>query len=319
MLGFRMRAAVSVAAAAGLAVGPVGLPAASAAPTPINGLFAITPGACSGGTVTGSYFRMILPAGTTAGPFLANGDSACSDKTITPLSPGSAGGLRSGAYQPQPAAAFDAAGNALSGSVTRPVKFYGVGFATATNQVDPQTRQRAGTPVLYHSGGEVTGDLSAFGVTWNKQVFNQGAPKPGGGLPGKTSPVRGKYNPQTGDYAIEWTSQIVGGPFNNFTGLWRLTGRATATGAAAAPGQRGAAAPGAPGAPAVPGAPAAPGAPVTVTAAPPVVNNTITVAPTNRGFWQGTAGIATLLAIVALATALLTNADRLVRRYSAHD
>ncbi|GAB11304.1 hypothetical protein GOARA_067_00460 [Gordonia araii NBRC 100433] len=281
-------------AVVGALAGSGWIPAADAAPTRIDGLFAITPGSCSGGSVSGSYFRMILPEGNTSGPFLANGDSACSDKTITPLAPGSAGGLRSGGFQPQPAAAFDAAGNALSGSVTRPVKFYGVGFATATNQVDPQTRRSASVPVLYHNNGEVSGNLSAFGVTWNKQVFNQGSPKPGGGMPGKTSPVRGKYNPQTGDYAIEWTSQIVGGPFNNFTGLWRLTGRAAAT-AAAAPG-----APARPGAPAAPGAapgavgvPVAPGAPVTVTAAPPVVNS-ITVAPTDRSFWQSTGGIATL-------------------------
>ena len=25
-------------------------------------------------------------------------------------------------------------------------------------------------------------------------------------------------------YALDWSSQIVGGPFNNFTGTWRLTG-----------------------------------------------------------------------------------------------
>ncbi|QKT06512.1 hypothetical protein HUN08_04395 [Gordonia sp. X0973] len=222
------RAFAVVLAAGSVAVCAVWPAPASAAPTRIDGLFGIAAGSCAGGSVTGSYFRMILPAGTTAGPFLANGDSECSDKTITPLAPGTSGGLRSGGYQPQPAAAFDAAGNALSGSVTRPVKFYGVGFATATNQVDPQTRQPAGVPALYSDNGAISGDLSAFGVTWNKQVFNQGAPKPGGGLPGKTAPVHGQYNPQTGDYAIEWTSQIVGGPFNNFTGLWRLVVGATA-------------------------------------------------------------------------------------------
>ncbi|MFT4201288.1 MAG: hypothetical protein QM634_11205, partial [Gordonia sp. (in: high G+C Gram-positive bacteria)] len=234
---------------------------AVAAPTRIDGLFGITPGSCSGGQVTGSYFRMILPAGNTNGPFLANGDSTCSDKTITPLAPGTSGGLQSGGYQPQPANAFDAAGNALSGSVTRPVKFYGVGFATATNQVDPQTRQPASVPALYVDNGAVSGDLSAFGVTWNKQVFNQGSPKPGGGMPGKTSPVRGQYNAQTGDFTIEWTSQIVGGPFNNFTGLWRLTGRVAGAHAAPAAGAAGGRrAPGAaPGVPGVPGA-VAPGA-----------------------------------------------------------
>ncbi|MFT4202048.1 MAG: hypothetical protein QM634_15075, partial [Gordonia sp. (in: high G+C Gram-positive bacteria)] len=79
----------------------------------------------------------------------------------------------------------------------------------------------------------------------------------------------------------------------------------------------------APGVPGVPGAvapgavlPGAPAAPVTVTASPPVVNNSITVAPENRGFWRSTGGIATLLGIVALGSGVLTNADRLFRRYS---
>ena len=44
----------------------------------------------------------------------------------------------------------------------------------------------------------------------------------GGGLPGKTSRVTGTINGSS--YSITWTSQIVGGPFNNFTGLWHLTG-----------------------------------------------------------------------------------------------
>jgi len=288
---------------------------AHAAPSPINGLFGITAGACGGGSATGSYFRMILPAGNTSGPFLANGDSTCSDKTITPLSPGSGGGLRSGGYQPQPQNSWDAGGNATTGSVTAPLRFYGVGFATATSQVDPQTGQQTSTPQIYNNAGTLSGDLSAFGAFWNKQVFNQGAPKPGGAYSGKTSPVRGTYNAQTGDYVLEWTSQIVGGPFNNFTGLWHLTGKvagaqgAGAPAAAAAPGSN----PAAPAPGRTPGQPAA-GAPA-VAAQQPQVSNNITVRPVAQSSalsspWL-TGGV---VALVAVASALLTNADRLFRR-----
>lgn len=287
---------------------------AHAAPTPVDGLFGVTAGSCGGGSATGSYFRMILPAGNTSGPFLANGDSTCSDKTITPLSPGTGGGLRSGSYQPQPQNSWDAGGNATTGSVTAPLRFYGVGFATATSQVDPQTGQQTATPRIFNDGGTLSGDLSAFGAFWNKQVFNQGAPKPGGAYSGKTSPVRGTYNAQTGDYVLEWTSQIVGGPFNNFTGLWHLTGKvAGAPGAAApaagrAPGTNPAAAPGK-----TPGQPAA-GAPA-VAAQQPQVSNNITVRPVAQSSalsspWL-TGGV---VALVAVASAVLTNADRLFRR-----
>ncbi|MBO0855216.1 MAG: hypothetical protein J2P18_15805, partial [Nocardia sp.] len=109
-------------AAAVVAVGVSGLaaPIAHADPTPLSGLFALSPGVCANGSVTGSFFRMILPTGDAGGPYLQNSDSRCSDQTVTPLSAGSDGGLISGSYQSQPAAAFDGAGNARSGRVTTP-------------------------------------------------------------------------------------------------------------------------------------------------------------------------------------------------------
>ncbi|MBT0565626.1 hypothetical protein KIK15_02455 [Williamsia sp. CHRR-6] len=307
---------------------------ACAAPAPLNGLFSIDAGVCSGAAVTGSFFRMILPAGTTSGPFLANSDSTCSDKTVTPLAGGSSGGLSSGSFQPQPAQPFDGSGNAVAGSVTRPVKFYGVGFATSTNSTDPQTGQAAASPQLRVDGTTITGDLSSFGVTWNRQVFNQGAPKPGGGLPGKTTPVRGTINRATGAYVIEWTSQIVGGPFNNFTGLWHLSGTYRGSGLGAAPAAPAAPAPNAP----APNAPAreasapnapAPNAPAREASAPNAAG------PANAAAAQSNATtsdprlaaqtievtddhprwlLPVLVAVTAIATALLTNADRLVRR-----
>lgn len=183
-------AGVAVAAAAASAV--VAAPAAHA--DTLKGTFSIG---------SGSYFRMILPSGTASGPFLANGNSTNSDKTITPLS----GSLTSGSYQSQ---------------VTAARTFFGSDFVTSTKATDPQTGSGTSVPTITRNGPSLSGDLSAFGVAWNGQVFNQGAPKPGGGFPGKTSAVTGSINGNT--YTLQWTSQIVGGPFNNFTGLWRLTG-----------------------------------------------------------------------------------------------
>ncbi|MFJ1460168.1 hypothetical protein [Nocardia sp. N2S4-5] len=212
------------AAAAAVGVSMIATPPAQADPVALDGLFALSPGVCANGAVTGSFFRMILPTGDAGGPYLQNSDSRCSDQTVTPLSAGTDGGLIGGDYQPQPAAAFDASGNAQSGRVTTPVRFYGVDFATATNPTDPQTGTGTALPQIFADGGQLSGDLSSLGVTWNNQVFNQGAPKPGGGLPGKTSPVRGTID-EAGNFVLEWTSQIVGGPFNNFTGLWHLAGQ----------------------------------------------------------------------------------------------
>lgn len=181
-------AALAAAAATVLSAGP-------AQAEPLTGTFSIGPG---------SYFRMILPTGTAAGPYLANVNSTAADKTLTPIT----GTLTTGVYQDQ---------------VSAPATFYGAPFTTSTKRVDPQTGSTTVPPSISRAGSTLSGDLDALGVAWNGQVFNQGAPKPGGGLPGKTAAPRGVID-ANGDYTIEWTSQIVGGPFDNFTGLWHLTG-----------------------------------------------------------------------------------------------
>lgn len=76
----------------------------------------------------------------------------------------------------------------MSGSITQPVKFYGVGFATASNQTDPQTGQGTSTPQITVSGDKLGGDLSAFGVTWNNQVFNQERRNPVAHFPARPRP-----------------------------------------------------------------------------------------------------------------------------------
>jgi hypothetical protein len=312
-----------VAVFAALGLSAIAAPIAAAEPAPLNGLFALAPGVCSGGSVTGSFFRMILPTGDAGGPYLQNSDSRCGDQTVTPLAAGSDGGLVSGSYQPQPAAAFDGAGNARSGRVTTPVRFYGVDFATATNPTDPQTGGGTGVPQLFADGGQLSGDLSSLGVTWNNQVFNQGSPKPGGGLSGKTSSISGSID-GAGNFVIEWTSQIVGGPFNNFTGLWHLAGQYRGGSLRAAP----AAAPQAPtpappavGAPAADVAPAAGIAPAPVNAAVPaavpaqaapvLASKTVEVPREDKTpVWV----VPALLVLAIAAAGVFFNADRIAGR-----
>ncbi|MEY2397011.1 MAG: hypothetical protein QOJ00_185, partial [Actinomycetota bacterium] len=70
----------------------------------------------------------------------------------------------------------------------------------------------------------LSGDLKAWSASWNKQYFNQGAPKPDGSKPGLTTAAHGTYNASTGAFVLEWASTVVGGPFNDFTGTWHLSG-----------------------------------------------------------------------------------------------
>lgn len=218
---------VVLLAAGGLAGCGGGSKSASASKSgDLVGLFKIDAGTCSAAGVTaGSSFRMVQTGGTlAAGPFVKNGDSPCGDKSWNPLLPGSDGGLRTGAYQSFVDPAFDAGGNATADRIVKPVKFFAVTFAVATNQKDPQTGVATAMPKISLSGGKLTGDLRAFAAAWNKQNFNQGSPKPDGSRPGITQDPSGTYDPATKRFTLEWASQIVGGPFNNFTGIWHLEG-----------------------------------------------------------------------------------------------
>lgn len=217
---------VALAVLCGLvALGWVGGPGASpaAAADELVGTFRITAGSCGSGA-TGSYFRMILPTGTLDGPWVENKDSACGDKTYTLFTPGTDGGLVTGSHQPAPNPGFDGNGNSLANRIIRPVAFFGVKFATSTNPTDLQTGSAVPAPSLRADGGRLTGDLSSFAATWNKQAFNQGAPKPGGATPGLTTAPTGTFDAATGAFSVTWTSTIVGGPFDKFTGQWHLEG-----------------------------------------------------------------------------------------------
>lgn len=224
------------------------LPATAQAGGSLVGTFAITAGSCASG-VSGSYFRMILPTGDADGPYVSNGDSPCADQTYSPLLPGTDGGLVSGSTQPAPSPAFDGAGNGLAARITRPTPFFGVTFAASTESVDPQSGRTTPPPSIAADGaGNLSGDLSSFGASWNEQHFNQGAPKPDGSFPGNSSKLTGTYDAGSGAFSMTWRSQIVGGPFDNFTGVWHLEGTFRAAGSGAptattAPSSPGAGAP----------------------------------------------------------------------------
>jgi hypothetical protein len=168
---------------------------------------------------------MIKPGGTKDGPWVSNNDSVCADKTYTDLTPGRDGGLSTTGFQPQPGTPFDVTGSGTADRIVQPKGFFGTKFATATNQQDPQTNSPTTVPeVLLDGAGKLSGNLSAFAAAWNNQHFNQGSPKPDGSKPGLTSGPDGTFDPTTKKFVLEWTTTIVGGPFNNFTGKWHFEG-----------------------------------------------------------------------------------------------
>jgi hypothetical protein len=227
------------------------------------GLFRLSPGTFDSGKVGGTWFRMLQPDATVKnGPYMVNADSSADGGLATLLQPGTEGGFRTGSYQPQPTPAFDSGGNSLAGAITVPTEFFGVKFSISTNKIDPQTKTACAPPIVEEKNGKLTADLSSWAASWNKQNFNQGAPKPvrntGAKSPGQrqaqqvwdyvskqflgsaskatiTGPsATGTFDPKTGAFVLQWTSLIVGGPFNGFTGLWHLEGVFQSSGRTAA-------------------------------------------------------------------------------------
>jgi hypothetical protein len=216
---------ITLIAAAALSWSGLAAPASASGSSELVGTFVLTAGSCAHGTAAGSYLQMILPSGNASGPFMSNSDSSCSDQRYTTLSGGTDGGLITGEYQPTPNPPFNSQGNALAKRITAPANYEGTAFATATDPVDPQTHTKVSAPTISDDNGRLTGDLRSFGVTWNKQYFNQGSPKPNGSEPGSSQPVSGTYDASTGAFTLTWISQVVGGPFDKFSCAWHLTGR----------------------------------------------------------------------------------------------
>lgn len=204
------------------APGPAG---ATSSRHALVGTFKLQAGACLGEAVSGTYFRMIFPNGSVAnGKFFENPDSTCPNKTYTLANPGAQGGLVTGHYQSNPTPVFNAQGGALATSIVQPQSFTGIDFSIATNKKDPQTGVTVPTPSISDDNGKLSGQIKAWSAAWNTLYFNQGSPKPNGSHPGLTQPLSGTYNAKTGAFVITWTSQVVGGPFNGFTGYWHLAG-----------------------------------------------------------------------------------------------
>jgi hypothetical protein len=83
---------------------------------------------------------MIQPNGTIGnGPFFDNPDSTATDKSYTLQTPGTAGGLVIGRFQPNPSPAFDASGNALADAIVAPTPFSAIAFGISTDATDPQS------------------------------------------------------------------------------------------------------------------------------------------------------------------------------------
>ncbi|WP_370248811.1 hypothetical protein [Nocardioides sp.] len=206
---------------------PAGGDASRAGSVALVGTFALDPGACDGAP-SGSYFRMVNSGGTLEeGPYFPNPDSSCSDPSITPIAPGTDGGLVTGGYQPSPDPAFDDQGNAQADGITAPAGFAAIQFGLSTQETDPQTGTEVPAPEILAADGELSGQITAWSASWNSLYFNQGSPKPDGSSPGLTAPVSGTYDEETGRFVLEWASAVVDGPFNGFTGVWHLEGTFT--------------------------------------------------------------------------------------------
>jgi hypothetical protein len=213
---------VVVAAAASILSPQV---ASAASGQALVGTFKLNAGSCAGYSVGGTYFRMIFPNGNVkTGKFFDNPDSLCSNKSYTLAEPGADGGLVTGKYQPNPRPAFNAQGGSLANLIVQPQGFTAINFSIATNRIDPQTGKSVPAPQIINTKGKLSGQVEAWSAAWNKLYFNQGSPKPGGAHPGLTLPLSGTYNARTHAFVLTWTSQVVGGPFNGFTGYWHLTG-----------------------------------------------------------------------------------------------
>jgi len=221
----RLAVATIALAPFGLIAMPGAADAAASAAKVLKGTFRFTAGSCVGASPSGTYFRMIYPGGTiTAGKFFNNPDSTCTDQSYTLVTPGASGGLINGKYQPDPIPAFSSTGGALANTIIKPQVFTAIDFSVSTNPTDPQTGLHVPPPLIKLKGGRLSGQVESWNADWNNLHFNQGSPKPDGSTPGLTQPASGTYNTKTRAFVLTWASQVVGGPFNGFTGYWHLQG-----------------------------------------------------------------------------------------------
>ena len=146
----------------------------------------------------GSYIRM----GTPGGGFFPNPYSKDSHKSYTLITSGVGGGIRSGVTQNAPSPPFDRHGNSRANSIITPTNFTGILFGAITTVA----------PSFTLSGDTITGHLRHLYAQWNKQTFLQG------------NTVYGTYNRHTRHYTLAWHTEVYNGPFDGYTGYWRLSG-----------------------------------------------------------------------------------------------
>ena len=153
-------------------------------------------------------------------------------------------------HSPHPRSTLEATRSA--DSILAPTTFFGVKFSVSTNRTDLQTNTVVPPPTIVLRNGKLAANLASWAASWNKQNFNQGAPKPvqstAAKSPGQAQAQRawdwvsqrwlgavpkasitgdgatGTIDVGTGRFTLEWTSLIKGGPFNGFTGIWHLEG-----------------------------------------------------------------------------------------------
>jgi hypothetical protein len=211
---------LGLAITATAAVALVGAPSQAAGSRQLNGTFRLQAGSYSHGQADGTWFRMITSRSGSKTQYLANPDSKARDKTYTLGRPGRDGGLATGRFQPHPDPPFDGKGNALANKIILPSPYTAIRFSVATLRKDPQSKKSVAAPSASVSGRRLTIRLPGYTAEWNKQYFNQGAPKPDG----SGAPATGTYNARTKHFVVTWKSKISGGPFNGFTGFWHLEG-----------------------------------------------------------------------------------------------
>jgi hypothetical protein len=211
---------LGLALSAGAAVALVGAPSQAASSKALDGTFRLQAGSYSGGKAHGTWFRMITSRSGSKTQYLANPDSTARDKTYTLGRPGRDGGLATGRFQPHPDPPFDGKGNALANKIIQPQPYTAIRFSVATLKQDPQSKKTVAATSASVSGRRLTVRLPGYTAEWNKQYFNQGAPKPDGAGAAAT----GTYNARTKHFVLSWKSKISGGPFNGFTGFWHLEG-----------------------------------------------------------------------------------------------
>jgi hypothetical protein len=209
---------LSISAVAAVAL--IGAPSQAASSRALNGTFKLAPGKFSGGKASGTYFRMITGRSGGKTQYLDNPDSRSRDKSYTLGRPGKDGGLATGRFQEDPDPAFDGTGNAKANKIIKPESYTAIRFSVATLQKDPQTKKTSAVTSATVNGRKLTVRLPGYTAEWNKQFFNQGAPKPDG----TGAAATGAYNARTKRFVLTWTSRISGGPFNGFSGFWHLEG-----------------------------------------------------------------------------------------------